>query len=167
MIRRPPRSTRTDTLFPYTTLFRSRWNSGHLQRISPTPVTRIRRITRQSRKRRWRYWGSRSIFNGSDRHGLHLSQLSSARLATFLHGRRGRGSRPDALHLARQGFSRNHLVTTYLRPDSTGLASCKVSGLGEPSGRILFHIRRSPARGDTPKPNAGKEVSPPSSNVFR
>src|SRR3546814_9518777 len=27
MIRRPPRSTRTDTLFPYTTLFRSRWMS--------------------------------------------------------------------------------------------------------------------------------------------
>src|SRR3546814_2725641 len=25
MIRRPPRSTRTDTLFPYTTLFRSCW----------------------------------------------------------------------------------------------------------------------------------------------
>src|SRR3546814_17363423 len=29
MIRRPPRSTRTDTLFPYTTLFRS---SGNLNR---------------------------------------------------------------------------------------------------------------------------------------
>src|SRR3546814_7766536 len=30
MIRRPPRSTRTDTLFPYTTLFRSsgRWTLG-------------------------------------------------------------------------------------------------------------------------------------------
>src|SRR3546814_20711650 len=28
MIRRPPRSTRTDTLFPYTTLFRSRKRSG-------------------------------------------------------------------------------------------------------------------------------------------
>src|SRR3546814_7356842 len=29
MIRRPPRSTRTDTLFPYTTLFRSRgWAGG-------------------------------------------------------------------------------------------------------------------------------------------
>src|SRR3546814_1530023 len=27
MIRRPPRSTRTDTLFPYTTLFRSRWSA--------------------------------------------------------------------------------------------------------------------------------------------
>src|SRR3546814_2197748 len=28
MIRRPPRSTRTDTLFPYTTLFRSRRGRG-------------------------------------------------------------------------------------------------------------------------------------------
>src|SRR3546814_13545578 len=30
MVRRPPRSTRTDTLFPYTTLFRSdgNWQSG-------------------------------------------------------------------------------------------------------------------------------------------
>src|SRR3546814_543383 len=28
MIRRPPRSTRTDTLFPYTTLFRSAWPKG-------------------------------------------------------------------------------------------------------------------------------------------
>src|SRR3546814_5869950 len=31
MIRRPPRSTRTDTLFPYTTLFRSLW-TNNLQR---------------------------------------------------------------------------------------------------------------------------------------
>src|SRR3546814_5948639 len=29
MIRRPPRSTRTDTLFPYTTLFRSRRARDH------------------------------------------------------------------------------------------------------------------------------------------
>src|SRR3546814_3320093 len=32
MIRRPPRSTRTDTLFPYTTLFRSDRAIGHDQR---------------------------------------------------------------------------------------------------------------------------------------
>src|SRR3546814_11529644 len=31
MIRRPPRSTRTDTLFPYTTLFRSDRRSARLQ----------------------------------------------------------------------------------------------------------------------------------------
>src|SRR3546814_10429963 len=35
MIRRPPRSTRTDTLFPYTTLFRSGFmpGSGGTQRL--------------------------------------------------------------------------------------------------------------------------------------
>src|SRR3546814_3071803 len=33
MIRRPPRSTRIDTLFPYTTLFRS-WHSPGLVRAS-------------------------------------------------------------------------------------------------------------------------------------
>src|SRR3546814_11687154 len=33
MIRRPPRSTRTDTLFPYTTLFRS---SGHRHPVTTT-----------------------------------------------------------------------------------------------------------------------------------
>src|SRR3546814_10255270 len=32
MIRRPPRSTRTDTLFPYTTLFRSRHAPGRARR---------------------------------------------------------------------------------------------------------------------------------------
>src|SRR3546814_21062370 len=31
MIRRPPRSTRTDTLFPYTTLFRSTRQEAHLR----------------------------------------------------------------------------------------------------------------------------------------
>src|SRR3546814_1982075 len=33
MIRRPPRSTRTDTLFPYTTLFRSHVRGGNLVRV--------------------------------------------------------------------------------------------------------------------------------------
>src|SRR3546814_16330016 len=32
MIRRPPRSTRTDTLFPYTTLFRSKFGDAAAQR---------------------------------------------------------------------------------------------------------------------------------------
>src|SRR3546814_13964287 len=42
MIRRPQRSTRTDTLFPYTTLFRSKENdkNGISREISPNPVAR-------------------------------------------------------------------------------------------------------------------------------
>src|SRR3546814_14027994 len=35
MIRRPPRSTRTDTLFPYTTLFRSHPRVGGQDRQAP------------------------------------------------------------------------------------------------------------------------------------
>src|SRR3546814_406980 len=38
MIRRPPRSTRTDTLFPYTTLFRS--NSSRPQRLNTSKNSR-------------------------------------------------------------------------------------------------------------------------------
>src|SRR3546814_5949414 len=43
MIRRPPRSTRTDTLFPYTTLFRSAtdWTTASATRISTSPVGRL------------------------------------------------------------------------------------------------------------------------------
>src|SRR3546814_18031926 len=49
MIRRPPRSTRTDTLFPYTTLFRSqrRGNDGIDQRIGLYRLARHRRATLQ------------------------------------------------------------------------------------------------------------------------
>src|SRR3546814_5136631 len=50
MIRRPPRSTRTDTLFPYTTLFRSTagqqetlpiWIFNQLTKPRQRPVTNI------------------------------------------------------------------------------------------------------------------------------
>src|SRR3546814_8406660 len=51
MIRRPPRSTRTDTLFPYTTLFRSPGQGrpllGGLERLPPgAPYRRRRRALR-------------------------------------------------------------------------------------------------------------------------
>src|SRR3546814_4498604 len=49
MIRRPPRSTRTDTLFPYTTLFRSRRTCGTVserdlrsRKVAPASNERVR-----------------------------------------------------------------------------------------------------------------------------
>src|SRR3546814_6913339 len=50
MIRRPPRSTRTDTLFPYTTLFRSVRQSGPeaLQGLECRSVGRM--VFRQERR---------------------------------------------------------------------------------------------------------------------
>src|SRR3546814_9805535 len=44
MIRRPPRSTRTDTLFPYTTLFRSQ-GSTEVQRQGRQGGTRTRFVS--------------------------------------------------------------------------------------------------------------------------
>src|SRR3546814_6478559 len=41
MIRRPPRSTRTDTLFPYTTLFRSRRAGAGAGRLAPVRPRRL------------------------------------------------------------------------------------------------------------------------------
>src|SRR3546814_1995812 len=40
MIRRPPRSTRTDTLFPYTTLFRSKRNGCPVSPVGPEAFRR-------------------------------------------------------------------------------------------------------------------------------
>src|SRR3546814_8994791 len=39
MIRRPPRSTRTDTLFPYTTLFRP-WSEGSVVALTSVKIAR-------------------------------------------------------------------------------------------------------------------------------
>src|SRR3546814_3240743 len=52
MIRRPPRSTRTDTLFPYTTLFRSCCSAGPRSPtvgprpplLAPPPANGIRKV---------------------------------------------------------------------------------------------------------------------------
>src|SRR3546814_7307569 len=64
MILRPPRSTRTDTLFPSTTLFRSSLAGNHIARIdtesgkatvveSPTPGQGARRVWPDSHGRLW------------------------------------------------------------------------------------------------------------------
>src|SRR3546814_17463061 len=69
MLRRPPRSTRTDTLFPYSTLFRSSERSA-LSIAEP----RQRHLVRQGDVRRrqagedagWRSWGKRGVAGGAD-----------------------------------------------------------------------------------------------------
>src|SRR3546814_7714387 len=53
MIRRPPRSTRTDTLFPYTTLFRSPPSSWAWPPTRPPPMpNRLRGTSRRGRFRK-------------------------------------------------------------------------------------------------------------------
>src|SRR3546814_4071400 len=73
MIRRPPRSTRTDTLFPYTTLFRSPLRSPQWSGpLAPGPgVARHRLAARRARS------GSSRRDTGCRRSEEHTSELQS------------------------------------------------------------------------------------------
>src|SRR3546814_2035588 len=64
MIRRPPRSTRTDTLFPYTTLFRSTDFQGELADA-----------VREGRRREFAAF--QAFVHGSNRSEEHTSELQS------------------------------------------------------------------------------------------
>src|SRR3546814_6792715 len=53
MIRRPPRSTRTDTLFPYTTLFRSRRGAAPRRTVRSCPASGRLRESIYRKERPW------------------------------------------------------------------------------------------------------------------
>src|SRR3546814_2003946 len=71
MSRRPPRSTPTDTLFPYTTLFRSR------PRRLPTPISGHRRTGTTRPIRRWKSASPDRPCRASARSEEHTSELQS------------------------------------------------------------------------------------------
>src|SRR3546814_10060395 len=98
MIRRPPRSTRTDTLFPYTTLFRScglfgqlhRSAMGQLQGIWPDGlVAAVRhpaiRLVRQAYERRYFNCTARPhrLQGRSEEHTSELQSLMRISSAVF------------------------------------------------------------------------------------
>src|SRR3546814_1341893 len=74
MIRRPPRSTRTDTLFPYTTLFRS----AQAKRL-PVLILRIAHgpMVPPPDGRRQQAGADRSVIRPSRRSEEHTSELQS------------------------------------------------------------------------------------------
>src|SRR3546814_2351793 len=79
MIRRPPRSTRTDTLFPYTTLFRSSpWpGSGEGPGRRSGHTRRARRSSHCSGTRRWRGRCALCRSDRTSRSEEHTSELQS------------------------------------------------------------------------------------------
>src|SRR3546814_4266310 len=72
MIRRPPRSTRTDTLFPYTTLFRS----NAAAESDPASVTRAK-VYRGSGSPRGLMGLRMQVCRGPVRSEEHTSELQS------------------------------------------------------------------------------------------
>src|SRR3546814_3717313 len=84
MIRRPPRSTRTDTLFPYTTLFRSHRTGRAMADAGGVP----------------------SLWRTAGKHAGHASQREQDRTAAPPQGRRGRPARhPGAGHRSEEHTS--------------------------------------------------------------
>src|SRR3546814_9244625 len=73
MIRRPPRSTRTDTLFPYTTLFRSRPAQELLHRRRVLGRLERARPRRQPEEFR----AALPLVAGGERSEEHTSELQS------------------------------------------------------------------------------------------
>src|SRR3546814_4161176 len=79
MIRRPPRSTRTDTLFPYTTLFRSLPGREHLQ----PPLEVVDRVQMARRRYRAAMRGRHSAPCRSEEHTSELQSLMRISYAVF------------------------------------------------------------------------------------
>src|SRR3546814_9524308 len=86
MIRRPPRSTRTDTLLPYTTLFRSRLPRGRvavveLQGVRPAGEARVPPVG--ERKRPVRSLHPAVVLGRSEEHTSELQSLMRISYAVF------------------------------------------------------------------------------------
>src|SRR3546814_5217029 len=108
MIRRPPRSTRTDTLFPYTTLFRST-GTGSLSCASSTTAATGRACydphrppRRELQSRAWR----------SEEHTSELQSLMRISYAVFCLKKKNtdtKTARPTNHHINITQHSTNHL----------------------------------------------------------
>src|SRR3546814_3078002 len=79
MIRRPPRSTRTDTLFPYTTLFRSLRPGLRHRPLDQAAAARRRAHRRRLRDRRQHHDRPRR----SEEHTSELQSLMRISYAVF------------------------------------------------------------------------------------
>src|SRR3546814_8493517 len=96
MIRRPPRSTRTDTLFPYTTLFRSApvkalsqvifYHVGAGSQITSALCSRDRRSMAsngKARRRKLTGWAMGCVLERSEEHTSDLQSLMRISYAVF------------------------------------------------------------------------------------
>src|SRR3546814_6288329 len=79
MIRRPPRSTRTDTLFPYTSLFRS----GGTRSSSRFPVRTVDDGLARSAAFVCALWGKADKEGRSEEHTSELQSLMRISYAVF------------------------------------------------------------------------------------
>src|SRR3546814_5369063 len=97
MLRRPPRSTRTDTLFPYTTLFRSRSPAGGKQSSIVMPAAPAAAISSTQRRTR------------SEEHTSELQSLMRISYAVFCLKKKKKKNMHERYHTREQ---KNRTLTT-------------------------------------------------------
>src|SRR3546814_6826128 len=100
MIRRPPRSTRTDTLFPYTTLFRSPRSRRPAPTQPPLHAVAAGGCTHRFR-RRVPEWLHTTSHRRSEEHTSELQSLMRISYAVFCLKKKTQTTTDQATHINR------------------------------------------------------------------
>src|SRR3546814_8469215 len=113
MIRRPPRPTRTDTLFPYTTLCRSpsrklfcRWRHGSTHVATCFGIDR----RRADQGVPWRLAGSgKYVASRSEEHTSELQSLMRISYAVFCLKKKNTTAQSNTIYCHRSKYNKNQL----------------------------------------------------------
>src|SRR3546814_18478607 len=123
MIRRPPRSTRTDTLFPYTTLFRS-------------PPRGSRKLRHPNRRHRGTCSRGRNM---SERGSPEKEKTDESRIFRWA-GARPPSPRHQARRSAHAASAHGLPAAVAVRPGGTDIAAVGRDGVrGPPPGELSHH----------------------------
>src|SRR3546814_2050729 len=118
MFRRPPRSTRPDKLFPYTTLFRSILDSGHAdsRQIDTAILLRLHTFREHAAtgRRQDRHAGQQGIGTGIVLKADHAAAGGHGRL-TAVGGTKRAGGPDGELQIAHSGTDRSEEHTSELQ----------------------------------------------------
>src|SRR3546814_14935673 len=129
MIRRPPRSTRTDTLFPYTTLFRSNKSAVNRERF-------LRRYKDQIRKAVQDMLRDRSIQDMDQGGEINLP----ARDISEPHFRHSQGGDRQLVHPGKRKFVKGH---TCSRPSGSNGHGGSAPGEGDSDTQCTLILSRA------------------------
>src|SRR3546814_1006770 len=108
MIRRPPRSTRTDTLFPYTTLFRSGCAPAASRRFATRPSRHGWRVAKCAGSA----WQSSPAGARSEEHTSELQSLMRISYAVFCLKKK---NKTQTFNLYDQNYNRISSISMYLQ----------------------------------------------------
>src|SRR3546814_3023340 len=146
MIRRPPRSTRTDTLFPYTTLFRSLFRQLRRQNADVAGSYVASGRSRSGTYRRIRYPGRRATEDG----GLWFHSVLTPDVAGSFRTNGLAGLRPiddcRGLHLAGRSEEHTSELQSLMRISHAVFCSKKKTRIRSTQSHISPYTHKLPHR---------------------